>query len=145
MKSTRHKIISIAVTTHCLLFIVAGTFATDADNRKFLLNYDIVIKALDDRGDSGEVQQIGVPFSTNREIIGRDFAFTNYIFTITSIEGNQGKLSIEFYRYVSRVKNGDPSSEYVTEVEFQLGEPAQLQTSTNEFALDLAFNIGERQ
>ena len=135
---------SVAAVAVWSLLHTVNALATEVDSRKFILNYDIVISLPDGGSDIGKIRQFGVPVLAQREFVGRDFEDTEYIFTISSIDGSIGRLVVEFYRFETRAKSGDPVSDFLTEIDFRLGEPAQIQAKLGEFSIDLAFNISER-
>jgi hypothetical protein len=119
-------------------------FATENNEQTFLLNYDIIIESLDNSGGVRRIHQIGIPFSPRRQLHGTGLGKTDYFFSISSLEGSQGKLTVEVYKFETRAKDTDPTSEYVSEIDFTLGAPTRLQATNDEFSIDLAFSISQR-
>ena len=144
MNTLSRRILSIAVVAVCWLILAVSALEAEPADRKFIINYDLVMSPRDGDWGAYNIRHVGMPFPDSHEMRGGDLAETEYIFTISDIDGKHGKLMIEFYQYESRQRSGDPISEFVTEVDFELGAPAQLLATLGEYSIDLAFNIGER-
>ena len=90
------------------------------------------------------LQLQGVGLSDGKAFHGQDLGKYDYFLTVTEVKDGKGKLTIEFYAYETRRKQSDVVSEIVEEVEFSLGAPANFESMTDAFGVDLAFSIVSR-
>jgi hypothetical protein len=115
-----------------------------AENSLFLLNYDIEITTSGSDDVSARIQQQGIRFSPQGQFHDKDLGQYDYLFSLSDLSGEGGRLTIEIYRFESREKTGDTVAEYISVVEFQFGVPVQVEANTDGFSVDLALSISSR-
>lgn len=116
--------------------------ATGAGENELVMNFDLMTKSPD--GDVGySIQFQGIHLRLKKPFRGNDLGEFDYFLTVSELEDEKGKLTIEFYQYESRKKNSAVISEIVTEADFQLGSPAKIEAKNDTFGIDLAFSIDQ--
>ncbi len=124
------------------IFALLSTATFAADN-EYLLNFDLNMK-LPDGSNSYSVQLQGVGLRLNQAFHGSDLGKYDYFLTVSDVENDKGKLTIEFYEYETRSKTSDVVSEVVADVDFSLGSPTVFESMGDTFGIDLAFSIVEK-
>ena len=130
-----------AVLLFCMI-IVGSVLADESGDHKYVMNFDLLTKTAD--GEDGYTINLkGVHLHDGKPLHGDDLAEFEYFFTVSGIDENKGKLTIELYEYESRRKTSDVVSEIVSEVDFRFGEPGRFESRNERFGVDLAFSINQ--
>jgi hypothetical protein len=105
------------------------------------MNFDLIIK----KPDSGEVyynvQRQGVHLLAKKPLHGDDLGEIDYFLTVSGLENEKGKLTIEVYEFETRKKESDVICEIIADVDFALGSPTRFEETNERFGVDLAFSI----
>jgi hypothetical protein len=136
-----HSVAALLISSAGLLAIATAPAAADGI---FLLNYDIEITTSGSDDVSARIQQQGIRFSLQGQFHGSDLGHYSYVFTLSGIEDNAGKLTVEVYLFETRAKTGEPISESINVIDFEFGIPVRLETKTSEFSADIALSISSR-
>ena len=131
----------LRIATLMLLLSFTTAFAGDDREQTYLMNFDLIITRSDDGSENSRIQQVGVRFAPSKPFHGNDLGEFDYFLTISELEDNEGKLTIEVYQFETRNKNSDVLSEIVVDVDFTLASPARFEGQSDTFGVDLAFSI----
>jgi len=132
--------------TMALLVMLSLTAASadDESERKYIMNFDLIINKPADGDVYYSIQQQGIQFSNGKPFHGNDLGEFDYFITVSRLDDDKAKLTIEFYQFATRRKESDVISEVVADVDFNLGSPATFEGWNDKFGVDLAFSVVEK-
>ncbi len=125
-----------------LVVVMLSQASVSADQNKYIMNFDLNTQS-PDGSVVYSIQLQGIHLDPDKPFHGDDLGEYDYFLTVTNVEDNKGKLTVELYQYESRKKVSDVVSEVVAEVDFTLGNPAVFEATSETFGVELAFSIDQ--
>lgn len=137
------RIVRPGIPALVVFFLLALAISAEGNERTYMANYDLIITNPNDKGASYHVQQSGIHISPQLQFHGDQLGEMDYFFSISDLEDNKGKMTVEVYQFETLKKDSDVISEIIAEVEFTLASPARLEVKNEKFGIDLAFSIDQ--
>ncbi len=124
-----------------MLCLPLAVLVAESNESVYLMNYDLIITHPDGNRVLYQHKQFGIDISPQHKFHGDELGEMDYFFTISELENQQGKLTIEVYQFENRNKELNTISEIIMEADFTVAGLVRTEARNNNFGIDLAFSI----